>query len=135
MKILCNKKTDESLHVFSDSTDIYLSNGSLWFKYRELPDFEIKGFDDENFIIYENVDVSNDWLSRNFKYNPKYGWKVNDIFEYKKEVYEEYLSSFFFICSFLKNKKLITNDEYEKLIDFSEIENLLYHSISQYMRK
>ena len=135
MKILCNKKTDESLHVFSDSTDVYLSNGSLWFKYKELPDFEVKGFDDENFIIYENVEVSNDWLSRSFKYNPSYGWKINDIFEYKTETYEDYLDSFLFICSFLKKKKLITNNQYKKLIDFSEIENLLYHPISHYMRK
>lgn len=135
MKTLCNKKTDESLHVFSDSTEIYILNGSLWFKYKEKPDFEVKGFDEDFFIIYENVEVPSYWVSRNYKYNPSYGWKLNDTFNYSEEEYELNLKSFLFICSFLKKKEIITPEEYEKLIDFSEIENLLYYPISHYARK
>lgn len=135
MKTLCHKKTDESLHVFSDSTEVYISNGSLWFKYKEKPDFEIKGFDDENFIIYENVKVPSYWVSRNFKYNPEYGWKLSNHYNYKLEEYEIYLKDFLCMCSLLKSKKILSDEEYEKLIDFSEVENLLYHPISHYMRK
>lgn len=135
MKTLCHKKTDESLHIFSDSTKVYISNGSLWFKYKEKPDFEIKGFDEENFIIYENVDVPSYWLSRSFKYNPRYGWILNDDYSYKEEEYELYLKNFLIMCYVLKTKKILTEEEYNKLIDFSEIENLLHHPISYYMRK
>ena len=135
MKTLCHRKTDESLHIFSDSTEVYISNDSLWFKYKEKPDFGIKGFDEENFIIYENVKVPPYWVSRSFKYNPEYGWKLNDDYNYKEEEYECYLKDFLSMCSLLKKKKILTDEEYNKLIDFSEIESLLYHPISYYIRK
>jgi len=133
MKVLCNKHTDESLHIFSDSTEVYISNNSLWFKYKEKEDFEIKGFDDENFIIYETVSVPKNWTSRTFKYNPDYGWKPANTFNYKKESYELFLESFLKLCLFLKEKNILTEEEYQHMIDFSEIEKLLYHPIFHYM--
>ena len=133
MKVLCNKHTDESLHIFTDSTEVYISDNSLWFKYKEQPDFEIKGFDNENFIIYETSGVPKNWTSRTFKYHPDYGWKTADIFNYKEETYEVFLKSFLKVCLILKQKNILTEEEYQNMINFSEIEPLLYYPISHYM--
>jgi hypothetical protein len=135
MKTLCHKKTDESLCVFSDSTEIYISNGSLWFKYKEKPDFEIKGFDEENFIIYENIDIPKYWLNKSFKYNPDYGWKLLEEYTYNEGKYEIYLRFFLKTCLLLKNKNILSDEEYNFLTDFKEIEHILYHPINHYFPK
>jgi hypothetical protein len=135
MKVLCNKITDEALHIFTDSVNVYLSDNSLWFKYKEKPDFEIKGFSDGDFIIYENINIPKDWKSRKFKYNPNYGWKVTDIFNYKDEYYELIIRSFLKMCIILRDKNILSEDEYKNFLDFSEIESFLYHPISHYMPK
>jgi len=133
MKILCHKKTDESLHVFSDNTEIYILNGSLWFKYKYKEDYEIKGFDEENYIIYENVIAPKYWLNKSYKYNPKYGWKLFEEYTYGREKYEICLEIFLKICLILKEKNIITDDEYNNFVDFKSIETYLYYPISHYM--
>jgi hypothetical protein len=135
MKVLCNKKTDESLHIFSDSTEVYLKGESLWIKYKEKDDFEIKGYDEKNFIIYQNVDTPYYWLNRTYKYNPEYGWKYIEDYSYHEEWYETYLRIFIHTCDLLVEKNMITEDEYKKLLDFSEIEKFLYHKIDYYRLK
>jgi hypothetical protein len=135
MKTLCHRKTDESLHVFTDETEIYIWNGSLWFKYKNKEDFEIKGFDEENHIIYENVKIPNHWLNKCYRYNPEYGWKLIENYSYKEEKYEKYLRVFLKTCFILRKRNVLTQDEYEDLIDFKEIEHALYHPITHYMPK
>ena len=135
MKTLCHKKTDESLHVFSDTTEVYLNNGSLWFKYKGKEDFEIKGYDEENYILYENVEHFPYWLNRTYKYNPSYGWKCAEEYFEGEEKYENYLRRFLRACSLLKEKNILNDEEYQKLIDFKEIESILYYPISHYMKK
>ncbi len=132
MKTLCHKKTDESLFIFSDSTEIYIANGSLWFKYKEKPDFEIKGFDEENFIIYENIDAPKSWLNKTYKYNPDYGWKLNEDYTYAEHNYEHYIRGFLKLCRNLKEKNILSDTEYQKLTNFKQIEHILYHPISYY---
>lgn len=133
MKILCHKKTDESLHVFSNDTEIYILNGSLWFKYKYKEDYEIKGFDEENYIIYENVNVPRYWLNKSYTYNPKYGWRLFEGYTYGKENYERCLKTFLKTCFMLKEKNIITDNEYYNFVDFKIIEPYLYHPISHYM--
>lgn len=132
MKVLCNKKTDEALHIFTDSTNVYLANNSLWFEYKEQPDFEIKGFDND-FIIYENLNIPKNWVSRKFKYNPEYGWKLSDLLNCKQESYELLIKSFLRLCNILRKKDILTEEEYKSLMDFSEIESALYYPISYYI--
>lgn len=135
MKTLCHKKTDESLHIFSDTTEVYLKNGSLWFKYKDKEDFEIKGYDEENYILYENVDYIPYWLNRTYKYNPSYGWKYMEEYFDREEKYEDCIKRFLKTCTFLKDKNILNEEEYKKLIDFKEIESILYHPISYYMKR
>jgi hypothetical protein len=135
MKTLCHRKTDESLHVFTDETEICIKNKSLWFRYKEKEDFEIKGFDEENHIIYENVEIPKLWLNKCYRYNPKYGWKLIENYSYKEEKYEIYLRVFLKTCLILKHKNILSQEEYNNLIDFKEIESVLYHPITHYMPK
>lgn len=132
MKTVCNKKTDESLHIFTDSTKIYFKNNSLWIGYNEREDFEMKGYDEENFIIYENIDAPSYWLSRTYQYNPEYGWKYMEDYSSGEEWYETYLRVFLKNCEILRKKEILTEEEYNELLDFTEIEKLLYHKIDYY---